>query len=279
MKGNVLYENEKWLKFRNDVLKFYGVYCGICGRGKDRVVLNVHHSDGIYVIGRKPWEYEICDCEVLCFGCHSREHGLLEPDSGWFLFKILDLEDLTGECQRESSPQKLCNQKIRYEQHIIHPFSGENIVGSTCVDHLTAPDRIIVKDIKEAFNKLENHMKSFYNKKSRYWDKYDNTKFKKSYSYIKNTNKGNVSCYIYKSKFNGDRYNMTFSFNKKIMDYGEYHSRFHGIYLRNVTEYEFIFLASCFSYIKLNSQSKPHLKNLYKKLFLEKLKNLKYNKR
>lgn len=93
MKG---YTKADWHAFRADMIKLHGGRCLTCGRGEPEVVLQVHHKH--YVAGRLPWQYSFDECEVLCRGCHGREHGKLRPSFGWTCQGYSDLGDLVGTC-------------------------------------------------------------------------------------------------------------------------------------------------------------------------------------
>lgn len=124
-----LYANEKWAVFRSKVIALDGGDCVVCGRSTfDGVVLQVHHK--FYISGRKPWEYELCDCETLCRGCHAREHGEIRPDTGWEYVGEEDLGDLCGNCE-------LCDTAIRYVHYVQHKHWEQMGVGTNCCDNLT----------------------------------------------------------------------------------------------------------------------------------------------
>lgn len=129
-----LYINERWFEFSRRVKLRDGNRCLKCHRSSPHVVLQVHHE--LYIPNKQPWEYAISDCTTLCKGCHARQHGLLEPNSGWFLISIDDLGGLTGACEREG-----CGAGIRYEHLTYHPEWGYKKVGSTCIEHLTKKDK------------------------------------------------------------------------------------------------------------------------------------------
>ncbi|WP_127121283.1 hypothetical protein [Chryseotalea sanaruensis] len=97
----------------------------------------------------KPWEYPASDCLTLCKGCHSKEHGLVEPDSGWTLVSIDDLGGLDGICERKG-----CGTEIRYEHITYHPNWGYKSVGSTCVEHLTREDQFLSQEVLKVFKNI-----------------------------------------------------------------------------------------------------------------------------
>lgn len=146
-KVNLLYRAQEWHKFSESIKKRDGGLCLKCSRGSPDVVLQVHHE--IYKEGRKPWEYYSSDCITLCSGCHAREHGLIEPSSGWSLLSINDLGGLDGHCEKKG-----CGNAIRYEHLTYHPEWGYQTVGSTCVEHLTQEDIDLGKDTLSAYKKV-----------------------------------------------------------------------------------------------------------------------------
>ncbi len=135
-----LYRNHKWVEFSNKVKERDGYACTSCGKKHYETTLQVHHT--FYRGKLKPWEYPFSDCLTLCKGCHAKEHGLIEPTSGWVLLGVDDLGDLSGECQKRG-----CGNSIRYANYIYHPKWGEMTVGSTCVEYLTQEDQAISKEV------------------------------------------------------------------------------------------------------------------------------------
>lgn len=135
-----LWRHNKWHEFSVQVKQRDGHCCIHCGRGEPSVVLQVHHLQ--YKENRLPWEYSLEDCVTVCRGCHAREHGIIEPNSGWSLVGIHDLGGLDGHCERSG-----CNSSIRYEHITYHPSWGYKVVGSTCIQHLTQDDRRLSGEI------------------------------------------------------------------------------------------------------------------------------------
>ncbi|UCS94356.1 hypothetical protein KZP23_04820 [Echinicola marina] len=153
------YYNPDWHKFAKTVRIRDGNKCLKCHRQEPIVSLQVHHK--IYKPGLKPWEYPLSDCITLCKGCHAREHGIVEPDSGWILVSIEDLGDLIGTCERKG-----CGNDIRYEHVTYHPKCGYRSVGSTCVEHLTREDQFKSKEVIKLFNKISDFLsKAFWERR------------------------------------------------------------------------------------------------------------------
>lgn len=146
------YYNVKWHAFSKSIKKRDDSTCLKCGRKEPHVILQAHHK--IYKPGLEPWEYPLSDCITLCKGCHSRVHGLVEPESGWTLISIEDLGDLSGICERKG-----CGSGIRYEHVIYHPQWGYKSVGSTCVEYLTKEDQYISHEIIGTLKKISDFVK------------------------------------------------------------------------------------------------------------------------
>ena len=123
------YKRQEWRKFREELIELDGCACCRCGRGPATgIVLQVHHK--LYVSGKMPWEYAYSDCETLCKGCHSSEHGITRPTDGWVCHGVDDLGDLEGTCE-------LCERELRYVFFVQHEKWDSMEVGETCCDHLT----------------------------------------------------------------------------------------------------------------------------------------------
>jgi hypothetical protein len=146
------YYNKKWFDFSKKVRLRDGNKCLKCGRTNSEVVLQTHHKK--YKPNLKLWEYPLSDCITLCKGCHSREHGIVEPGRGWSLISIDDLGELNGICERKG-----CGKEIRYEHLTYHPKWGHMIVGSTCIEHLTKEDQFLSKEVLKLFRKISNFIK------------------------------------------------------------------------------------------------------------------------
>lgn len=117
--------DEKWIRYRERVLRKYGGKCAICG-SKER--LQVHHLR--YIQDRKAWEYPFRLLMVLCADCHRKAHFV----------KPIDLD------KHEAQVKKLegMGQRIIYVSsvwvdfmYLFHPvryyflteaFEGESII-------------------------------------------------------------------------------------------------------------------------------------------------------
>lgn len=134
-----LYRRREWYAFRERCLKRAGYCCAHCNRGQQVVTLQVHHPH--YGEDLAPWEYEEEFCEVLCKGCHAREHGIIKPDSGWILLHS-DWE--TGEPSGDTRCEH-CNSPMRWHNDLWHPDWGSITVGYDCAEKLGNPEVGVLK--------------------------------------------------------------------------------------------------------------------------------------
>ena len=122
------YKSREWFKFRSAALLRHGHACEYCGQKReDGVVLQIHHP--AYHKDRMPWQYEISEIEVLCRGCHAKEHGIIQPSSDWSLVGEDDLGSPDGECD-------YCGREIRNVYFIEHSNWQNLVVGSGCCEKL-----------------------------------------------------------------------------------------------------------------------------------------------
>lgn len=85
-----LLKNPNWQRKRLEMLEAAGWSCKVCAATEK--TLHVHHKQ--YIKGRKPWEYENSELEVLCEDCHSLEH--VEKKAFADLL-MAEWNDMTGE--------------------------------------------------------------------------------------------------------------------------------------------------------------------------------------
>lgn len=147
------YYNENWFKFSESVQRRDNYKCLKCGRKKGEVILQTHHK--LYKRGLEVWEYPKSDCLTLCKGCHAQQHGIIEPNDGWTLISIDDLEGLYGICEKKG-----CGTEIRYEHLIYHPNFGYKTVGSTCVEFLTREDQLLSQEVLKVFKKISDFVQN-----------------------------------------------------------------------------------------------------------------------
>ncbi|SBW05306.1 conserved hypothetical protein [uncultured Dysgonomonas sp.] len=144
------YKNSLWFEFRESVIELDGYKCSVCGRGRDEVILQVHHLK--YIAGRKPWEYATHQCKTLCKSCHASEHGIIMPKFGWEYIGDEDLGDLIGTCDN-------CGSSLRYLFYIFHENWGTVGVGTHCCDILT--DSNIASNLIESQKRYDERKKRF----------------------------------------------------------------------------------------------------------------------
>lgn len=146
------YHDSRWHALRQLVIDQQGNQCSRCFRSpeQDDIVLQVHHPD--YIKGRAPWEYKPEALELLCKGCHGREHGHIRPDSGWDLAYEDDLGSLDGHCE-------LCGTALRYAYHLTHPNWEPMVVGTNCCDLLTGTLEASLREQER--KKLQNRWRVF----------------------------------------------------------------------------------------------------------------------
>ncbi|MCE9608865.1 MAG: hypothetical protein K8R23_01425 [Chthoniobacter sp.] len=129
-----LYRTKDWLTYRAACIEAADGVCQRCGESE---LLQVHHPE--YISGRKPWEYPIEHCEVLCRGCHAREHGKILPKDGWEIMHS-DLEDNEPS---DPVPCANCEREIRWHVTVYHPEWGETIVGTECAENLSLGSEMV----------------------------------------------------------------------------------------------------------------------------------------
>lgn len=158
-----LYRRKEWRSFAEQVIKLHEGRCARCLTTRQQgSVLQVHHPS--YVSGRKPWEYSYSECEVLCRGCHAKEHGIIMPTVGWEFIGREDLGDLSGNCD-------YCDTELRYIHLITHPNWGSLEVGTDCCDQLTGTT--IASEYHREHNNRIRRRKSFI--ESPRWFRFNNS--------------------------------------------------------------------------------------------------------
>jgi hypothetical protein len=127
-------ERDLWFKFREECFKQNGRHCERCAKGPQEASLQIHHPH--YHSKLKPWEYEPRFCEVLCKGCHAREHGKIKPREGWSLIHSdWDEGSSSGEVLCAE-----CNKSIEWHNDLWHPQWGVITVGYGCAEKLGVPE-------------------------------------------------------------------------------------------------------------------------------------------
>jgi hypothetical protein len=122
------YRSKEWFAFRRRAIDNVGGLCEHCNRSKaEGAIFQIHHPN--YDQGRKPWEYELSDVEVLCKGCHAKEHGIIQPSTDWDFVGEDDLGEPSGECDN-------CGREIKHICFVVHPQWNSLAVGTGCCDYL-----------------------------------------------------------------------------------------------------------------------------------------------
>jgi hypothetical protein len=124
---------KQWSAYRQECLERAKFKCEICGRTKG-VTFQIHHPH--YDSNLEPWEYPIEFCQVLCSGCHAREHAKILPDHGWALVH----SDWENEESSGNASCELCGAAIQWHNILWHPQWGEITVGYDCADRLGSPE-------------------------------------------------------------------------------------------------------------------------------------------
>lgn len=135
-----LYRCQDWLRFRALCIENADGACQNCG---DDEILQVHHPK--YIKGRRPWEYPVEFCVVLCRRCHAKEHGLILPSEGWI---IVD-NDLERNHPSNPVPCARCQRTVTWHFHVFHPEWGDTIFGSECAESLSiGPEAVVLKSYR-----------------------------------------------------------------------------------------------------------------------------------
>lgn len=135
----------EWAEFTEMCERNAGYKCEFCDRSADRITLNTHHPE--YVFGKKPWEYPVEFCVVLCSRCHAEEHGLVPPRGGWTLLHS-DWESGEPSCDWECE-RPGCGATLKWHNVLFHPSWGEIIVGYECAERLEVPELHEAKKLHE----------------------------------------------------------------------------------------------------------------------------------
>lgn len=140
------YRRKEWFEFRSACIDAAGKKCERCGKTEKQASLQVHHPH--YGRNLMPWEYDQKFCEVLCKGCHAREHRKIKPISGWTLIHS-DWEDgsPTGWTRCEH-----CDAPMEWHNDLWHPEWGAITVGYECADKLGAHEVHAIKRKRERMN-------------------------------------------------------------------------------------------------------------------------------
>ena len=114
------YKHPSWQKKRLEALELHGFECENCG--DKETTLHVHHRK--YIKGRKVWEYDADELEVLCEPCHEEAHAM----------KDLITETIALHGLPELRP--IANLLRGYARGWIGPFLDDEIAASSNPGHI-----------------------------------------------------------------------------------------------------------------------------------------------
>jgi len=141
-----LYRRQEWFRFRETCIQSAERKCERCGISQVEASLQVHHPH--YQNGLMPWEYDVKFCEVLCKGCHAKEHGKIKPLDGWTLMHSdWDDGEPTGPTHCEH-----CDTPMEWHNDLWHPDWGVITVGYDCAEKLGNPDVHKIKRNRDRMN-------------------------------------------------------------------------------------------------------------------------------
>lgn len=139
------YKQTQWKRFSQTIIEANNYCCSRCGRKEtEGATLQVHHK--YYEQNKKPWEYPISACEVLCKACHAKEHGHIMPTDGW---EYIDYEDMGEPCVDCEYPNCTYEGLLRHVHTVYHPKWGFLNVGCDHADKLTETHQAFEKEREE----------------------------------------------------------------------------------------------------------------------------------
>lgn len=109
-------------------------------------MLQVHHTYYKPELYQRPWDYPLNAFEVLCQGCHAKEHGHIMPTDGWEYIDCEDMEEPSVECEY---PNCTYEGLLRYVHTVYHPKWGYLNVGCGHADKLTGTNQASEVEKKE----------------------------------------------------------------------------------------------------------------------------------
>lgn len=260
-----IYSNKQWKEFSKEMIKDLGGQCFKCDRTKNETVLQIHHI--VYEKGKLPWESPKEDLEILCKGCHAREHDILEPSDSWILLDIIDNGTANYQCERQKGIDEKCNTEIRYEHTIYHPNVGYRTVGSTCINHLTDADQQISKDTIKEKN-------SFYDKLTRLennilpqgWKHKTIKNLKKITTFEKNkkNNKGNYNINAVIFHNDNGNHSLKIEINDKVCNFTNEKTNTKSQYFYNEMLELIDIVLTIEGIMRTKNQNKKHLESFYR---------------
>ena len=160
------YRLPQWKEFSRRVIEENQCRCSRCNRHESEgVTLQVHHTYYDSQLFHAPWNYKLSAFEVLCQGCHAKEHGHIMPMEGWEYIGYEDLEEPCFPCEYPG-----CGYELRYVHTIFHPKWGYLNVGSVHADKLTGTNQ--ASEVENVEKRKKTMLESFLNEKK--WRHFDN---------------------------------------------------------------------------------------------------------
>ena len=153
------YRLPQWKEFSRKVIEEHQCQCSRCNRHESEgITLQVHHTYYDPDRFHKPWDYPLKDLEVLCKGCHAREHGHIMPMDGW---EHIDMEDMQEPCVECEYPNCTYEGLLRYVHTVYHPKWGYLNVGCGHSDKLTGTSQAseLEKAAKSRQTKFDGFLK------------------------------------------------------------------------------------------------------------------------
>lgn len=156
-----VYRTIQWKDFRRSVIEAHQCRCDRCNKSEsDGITFQVHHTRYESSLLQKPCEYPLATFEVLCKGCHAKEHGHIMPTEGWEYIGD-DCEDMGEPCFPCEYPG--CGYELRYVHTVYHPQWGYLNVGSVHADKLTGTNQ--ATEVEKAAKRKQTMYESFLNDK------------------------------------------------------------------------------------------------------------------
>ena len=162
------YRQPQWKEFSRRVIEANQCRCSQCHRHESEgITLQVHHTYYKPELFKYPWDYPLKAFEVLCKGCHAKEHGHIMPTEGWEYVEGW-YEDMKEPCFPCEYPG--CSFELRHVHTIYHPKWGYLNVGCVHADILTGTKQ--ASEVEKEEKRRHIRLESFLNPKK--WQKYGN---------------------------------------------------------------------------------------------------------
>ena len=156
-----VYRTTQWKDFRRSVIEAHQCRCDQCKKSEaEGITLQVHHTYYDSSLLKKPCDYPLSSFDVLCKGCHAKEHGHIMPTEGW-VYVDGSFEDMKEPCFPCEYPG--CGFELRYVHTVFHPKWGSLRVGHVHADKLTGTNQ--ATEVEKAENRKQKSYESFMNDK------------------------------------------------------------------------------------------------------------------